>query len=351
MKKIIAVLLSVCLMFTTTIYASDNIVIVGLNDKIEEFSREYEPILFSGRICVPHTFFLNDFGIYSSYNSDRRVLILYDFDHILTIDLASGSMQDENLKTYSGTAFYRGSQIYLPVQVISDVFGIKYSMLYGKVDILRIYNSKVKLSNDVFIDFAEFLYYKEEVSEVTPPVFVPEKVPDSVVSPNVDPNIDQKPQEIEYITDIYANFVSNITKEQIDLFEEGEINFFIDQSTFENQEILRYAYIKGHSIGIYVSNDTNDVNEYLNYINQQLFSILGTKTRTILLESDQISVDENLYKPVTNDFDIFNQSQIIKDTKNTLKINFSAVSDLQNKLSLIREQNINFLKIDEFIYW
>lgn len=334
-----------------SVYAVDDISLVGVNDKVLDYVSGSEPIVFAGRVCIPYTVFSRDVGISSIYSSERKVLTMYDFNHIVTLDLSSNTIQDENLRSYAGSAFFRGDVIYVPAQVVCEIFELNYSLLYSDTEIVRIYNDEAKLSNDVFKTLVDATYAnmftsgnQSGSSTSTPTTTNPTTRPATSTEEEIDDSLTVKV--------IKPTLISTTTKDVIDLFEEGSLTFFADQTTFEDAELLRYLYIKNNAIGIYVSQDEEDVWAYVNQINAQLFKTLGVKTRFLFVENDEYieELESEGYIIIEDDYRYYSSYQITNSTKTELVIDITEEDNLSSFLLFCDEEKISFIKIDEFNY-
>lgn len=351
LKKFLSIILLICMTISISAYAASDVSIIGVNDKVLDYEIGYEPIVFAGRICVPYTVFSKDVGISSIYSADRKILTMYDFNHIVTLDLASNTIQDENLTVYSGSAFFRGSVIYVPVQVVAEIFELNYSLLYSDTEIVRIYNDEAKLADEVFKTLVDATYANMLTSSNQPSGTVGGTT--TTTNPSVRPPvITDESEESLTVKEIQPFFVSEISKETIDLFEEGQLTFFVDQNSFENTEVLRYTHIKNQSVGIFVPQDEQNIDEYISQINDEIFQCLGIKTR-IIFTQNQESIDyleEKGYIVVESDYDYYSSYQITNSSERELKLNLSTETYLEYFLNFCQDETIEITKIDEFNY-
>ncbi len=347
MKKFLSIFVVICISVGLNIYAYSDISLIGVNDKVLLYEKGYEPITFAGSICVPYTVFSRDVGVSSVYNSENKILTMYNFDHILTLDISAGTIQDEKLNYYSGSAFFRGNVIYVPASVICDIFGLKYSYMYSNIEIIRISNQSATLSNDVFKTLADSTYANMLNSNsqnngnlglTTPPTITQPNVSEDVVLPDVE---FVKPIDVEVIKPI---FISNITKEDIDMFSYAQLTYYVDENSFDDTEILRYMYIKNHTIGIFVPESTVNIDEYISNINSKLFEILGFKTTITLFENQELEV----LNYSTSSFSDYNNQKVRDSIEKVLNINLSNTENIQSFFDFCSANNIIFQKIDEF---
>lgn len=311
--------------------ANINISFIGINDKVLDYKYGTEPVLFSGAICVPYTVFSRDVGISTIYSAERQILTLYDVNHIVTIDVASGTIHDENLNSYNGPVFFRGNQIYVPAQVICGIFNLNYSVINSDVQTIRISNSSAKVSDEVFKTLAD-VAYNNLVSVETPPVQQETKPAEQIIN----------------VGNIKPIFVETIVKEQIDAFNDGQITYYVSKNSFENSELVRYAYIKNNSIGIYVPSDTENVEEYISQINDLIFKNLGFKTRLIYTENEEQMVDDKNYSNLSLNYKTYNLTDITKSSMTTISVNLTQTTNFTSFLNFCNTNNVNLIKIDEF---
>lgn len=348
MKRILSFIVMVCLTLGISAYASNDIRYTGINDKVLEYTIGTEPIIFAGRVCVPYTVFSRDVGISSIYSPNRNVLTMYDLNHIVTFDLSSSTIQDENLTLYSGSAFFRGSVIYVPAEVVSEIFELNYITMSSETDIVRIYNDNAKLTNDVFATLVDATYRSSQYleSQTDSQGETEQTNPNSQTS-TVTPTESEEDINVSAIMPV---FVSTAIKDVVDVFDERQLTYFVDESSFSNEELIRYIYIKNHTIGIYVPSEIYDVDEYISNINNQLFRILGTKTRVIFAQDDEIlsKLNQDRYVVIQSDYDYYSSSQITKSEEETLVIDLTLDSYINNFLAFCDKNDIELLSIDEF---
>lgn len=350
MKKFLSVIILICFSLGITSYAYNDITLTGVNDKVLLYESSYEPIVFAGRICVPYTVFSRDVGVSSVYNSERKVLTMYNFNTIITLDISAGTIQDENLNFYEGSAFFRGNVIYVPASVICNIFKLNFSNMHGDTEIVRISNQEAKLSNDVFKTLANSTYanmlnsnsQNDSLGLTSPPVSTAPSVTPDTSQPLVTPEIPIKP--ILNVDTIKPIFISNISKDIIDNFSDGQLTYYIDENSFENTEILRYAYIKNHSIGIFIPENVDNITNYINNINQKLFDTLGFKTRILLFENQETDI-ENF---VSSQYISYERQKIIDSSDKSININLSDTENINSFIDFCKSENIIFQKIDEF---
>ncbi|MFI3116082.1 MAG: hypothetical protein R3Y12_08085 [Clostridia bacterium] len=334
MKKFISIVL-VCVIFLGfSANANTSVRLTGINDKVLDYQYGTEPVMFSGRICVPYTIFSRDLGISTIYSADRQILTLYNTNHIITIDITTGTIRDENLNIYTGPVFYRGSEIYIPAQIICGIFGLEYSVITSLTETIRISSSSANLSNEVFKTLAD-IAYKSLTSSETPTVTVPQATPE---------------QEVIKIQNIKPVFIETLTKQQVDMFDEDKITYYVSENSFLDSEIIRYAYIKNHAIGIYVPVQTENVDEYINEINEKIFQTLGIKTRLVYIEnSEEVEkIEESSYKNLDLDYRSYTLNDLTKSTKTSVSVNLTKATNIEGLINFCNTNKISVLKIDEF---
>lgn len=135
--------------------AADTVYFLSVNDTIMDLSDETMPFWSGGRLYVPHTAVRGtDLGI--SYNRrDRMTVVLYQGSSVLTFDLAAGTISGNNGRGYGGAAIVRGDVVFLPVDILCQFFGLRYSytrVAYGYL--VRIKSDAVVLTDAGFIDAA-----------------------------------------------------------------------------------------------------------------------------------------------------------------------------------------------------
>lgn len=336
-----------CLTFVTVTLATDTLTCV--NDTILEYSENRKPFVFAGQMSAPYDIFTGTLGISSAYNSKNKVLVLFNSEKILTFDISSSTIKDESLKSYSGSAFFRGDVLYVPLETVCSVFGLNYSTFTSKATVVRVTNNQAILSNEVFKTYVDL-----EIENKTE-----EKV-------EIETQADEKNDELIYLEEtqeqsvivlktINPIFLSNISKTIIDRFYKNQITFFVDDSTFEDTETLRYASIKNQSIGIYVdANNANSYEEVLEYIkttNKKLFKIIGDTTRILTFEKSIIGFKQDLenqgYIIVEIEENGFDEDRLLSKTRSSTKLQITSQNQISKLINFANSEKINFISITE----
>lgn len=355
LKKILSCILAVILCINASVTTAATQVMFGANDYVYEYKYGFEPIIFGGEICIPYTYFLQSLDVMSVYNETQKVVLLYNFDHIITFDLAADTIHDEHLNVYRGEAFYRGSNIYVPAETVCEIFEFDIDVIYGEYEIVRITNGNQSLSNDIF---EVLVSAKNKVNISTLPSInnsnnnTSTSTSGSVSKPTDEPDELQTTQ----ITPVILGDISQYTKEYIDEIDDNKFTFFVDDTITDNDEMLRYLYINDHEIGIYVpkeeQTDIESVISYINKVNNLIFENLSYKTRLIIMENNN-QYDNELLSFGYETFDVyidgFNKNSLL-DMKNTTQtiVNVTEVEDIDTFIDYCEDNKFIIQKINAF---
>lgn len=331
MKKIFIFIL--CIAFTIT--ANAQISLIGINDKILDYNQGNIPILVNNQIYVPYTVFEN-IGISSAYNAETKILIFYNWHHILTFDFEEDSVKDENLVYYNNSGAYVGKTPYVPASLVCQIFGLKFESLNSKTHVVRISNEQANLSTSVFLTFADskyenFIYEEEQQIE--------------------QPKEDEQSDII--VKNIYPVAISTIEQDMLEL---GKINYFIDENSFKNHENIRYAYILDNIIGIYInsqySKDYKTSMDYISEINDKLHNLTGSKTTILMFEDENLTfkseLEEKGFSIIEVDYKDYTQSKLEQSLEEELNIQLKKSSEFSLFITFCKKNMIEIKQFNKF---
>lgn len=278
MKKILTFLtLLVMLSLPFAITSSANsITITAVNDKVLEYKSTHIPITYRGEYYLPYTIFTeNELGIQSLDRSDN--LILYTTSNVLYIDKYDGQILGTHNTPHTYAGMQRGNEYYVSVPVVCAFFDLNYSLISTKYNFFRITNGTQTMTNYSFSDFAVMKY------ELTLPK------EDESEKPTQD-TVQDTTKENQTLKSIYPVFLNTISRQNIENFQNSG-TFFITEETFNDTDLLRYAYINDLNIGIYVNTSDSYENtiKYINEVNSMLFQTLGIKTQLLCFSTKHSS--------------------------------------------------------------
>ncbi len=264
--------------------AEENIIALSINDEILDISPSTMPRFIDVAVYVPYTLIPQYFDINAAYNSDMGILVLYENANLLTFNLKEHTVFDDGGQSYSPTAQKIGNTVYVPLNVVSEVFDLYYSYLTSVVPLVRMSETKPSLSDSVFLSIAtpivetKIYEYNNQGQDTY--------IPPSPVTPPTDEVTDNDEPEEDFANTVKITFdapFSSFTSEILDYLESYNINatFFVDVTTVEqNEELIRRIIGSGHSIGALVT-DAENIIQNIDDINTALYDTISYKTRLV----------------------------------------------------------------------
>lgn len=366
LRRIGLMLLCFVLMLAlSSTYAASEIIFTSVNDQLLDLSSSTMPLRKNGTIYVPYKVFTNEpsgnspFGLNGVHNATTQTLVIYNWDHTLTFQIAHGYVYDEKMNTYSQPAYYINNTVYVPVSLISNKFGLSYSVIPSTASIVRITNSKANLSDDTFAYVAEVdSGLEQKIKE-----YKDSLKPDSGNSNNN--NTDnpsngnnsgngEKPEKVEtHPSAVYLTFEGNISPNTTEILDTLSIynrkaTFFVGTEDLYSQgDIVRRIVGEGHAIGLSASmgktTASGDLTDVLNKANNALFDICGVTTRLVRIEGGSKDKLDSSYTDtlVNNGYRLWDYTLDSGDTKSGMSARRSAnavikVFDGTSKPSVVR---------------
>ena len=105
-KKLISLLLALALLLALmpSALAAEDVFFVAVNDTIPLTLTGAAPYYSSGGLFVPYTVFdAAPGGVASAYNAEDQTFVLFTREHRLVLDLAAGTVTDEDGSVSSAT--------------------------------------------------------------------------------------------------------------------------------------------------------------------------------------------------------------------------------------------------------
>lgn len=244
------------------------------------------PERIGGDIYLPYTVFTGQLGLKSSYNESAQLFVLYNFDYILTFDLARGFAYDEMMNSYKQKAYTVNGILYVPARFVASKFGFLYSYLNTTpLATIRIRSSSNLLSDYLFSSvatsaieatYAKYLAEKEAAAQPPDPSVPPSQPEDP-------------PAEEPIVQNVYLTF--NVAPGDalgpiLDTLKEYEYRatfFFEPDDLAARSDEVRRTFGEEHSVGLLLSSTDADVpaalTQALREGNDVLKRLLSTRTR------------------------------------------------------------------------
>lgn len=249
-KKIISLVLTAVILavpFAVSVSADNSgLCFIAVNDTLLDLGST--GVYSGGILYVPCKVF-SSFGIYYSYFEANATAMLYNSSKQIFFELNSGNSYDSNGTTYSVSAIFKNSQVYVPVAWVCGYFGIYYSYIsgIGYGDIVRIKNGGEVLTDMQFLDAATSLMrsrYNEYFGTVSPVTPAP-----------------SQPQPSETIhdsrTSVSLCFIGLPSDDMLDSLDSYGLKacFFVTaEDVSASPDTIRRICGSGYGIGIYCKN-------------------------------------------------------------------------------------------------
>lgn len=255
----------------------DFLLCVVENSFIEDVSADTRATYISGTIYVPYHTLDSIYGIKAYYNERLQQLLVYTLDLRMTFDVANKQTYDSNGEFFPPVAVRHAGTIFIPIQFICDRFELYFSYTpAGRIlpaPIIRIcasppslpdavlYARNTALTQTIYDNYQELVSPSTPVKPVTPPTPVP------------------------LLT--YLTFEGPLTEETGAILNTLEKRgypsaFFLPaENPSAEPDLLRRIYVSGFTVGLLLTTVPDDPTALLTKANEQLCSVLHTKTRLV----------------------------------------------------------------------
>lgn len=282
MKRVVCILLGCLLAFAVFPRLSadaddDFLLCVVENSFVEDVSEDSRATYISGTIYVPYHALDSIYGIKAYYNERLQQLLVYTLDLRMTFDVANNQTYDSDGEIFQPVAVRHAGTIFIPIQFICDRFELYFSYTPAgrtlPAPIIRICAAQPNLPDAVLYArntaLTQTIYdnYQELISPSTP----------------TNPVTPTKP--VPLLT--YLSFEGPLNEETgaiLDTLEKRgyPAAFFLPAENPSAQpDLLRRIYASGYTVGLLLTEVPEDLVVLLTKANEQLCSVLHTKTRLV----------------------------------------------------------------------
>lgn len=212
MKRKLPYILAACLLLLSLVLgllgsaaaSRQTVYFTALNDTILELREDTMPFPYNGGVYVPYSIFDPNttgvqLGVYASYSSN--IIILYGRQSgALIFDLAQDTASSSTGKKFTRRAVRHNSVIFIPVDLVVNFFGLKWSLLvdrdYGMI--LRVKSKAAQIPDSEFtaagrhILESRYNAYLRSIG-VTVPTASPSPTPSPSPSPRPSPSPSPRP--------------------------------------------------------------------------------------------------------------------------------------------------------------
>lgn len=259
---------------------------VAVNDTVPlTLSTSEKPYSATTGVYVPYTVFdAAPGGVVEVFSGKDMTLRLYTKDRQLLIDFENGKKTDENGTVSDILTTYKNGFLFVPLAVICEHFGLKYSILTGKsgCTVLRFTTGSEVYDDDTFLKKAEnLLTYRMENYDAG----------DSAGSGKNDGAEKPEQKQPEEQTPVYLALTELSQAEgALGTLSSHSLQttwFLTEAEITAHPETVRLIFAAGGSIGLTVAEDEADAQTALDAANEALCAVLHQKTLTALLTAEQ----------------------------------------------------------------
>ena len=277
----------------------------AVNDSLQPLESGTMPTIQGGMLYVPYTMLSAtvtgvNLGVYSTYSSVKRSVLVYSNRKQLTFDLQNDTTYDGDGRVYSERAIVRNSIVYIPIARVCDVFSseIYYSLsstgdgnylvrIKGKVG----GNPPALESDESFISAA---YNMMQSYLVRYRQDNPDPEPEASPTPTA-PSISGSG------AGVYLGIIVPETDDDTGLMLDAlsgqscqGLFFFTAEQLAQRDELVRQLLATGHFIGLRLeSTETDDITEELALAGENLSAAAHCRLTTVLADGlDEDGVNE-----------------------------------------------------------
>ncbi len=300
-KKVLSLVLAVSLfLFLIPASAAGTPVFTIVNDQVLPLSDGTMPQVINGKYYVPYSVFTNiGAGIHGSYYSSEQILMMYDSNRLLTFDLKTASVTDQDRNVYNEMAVIRNGRVYVPMRFIASQWGFYSSVInsdYGTV--VRINKDSPSLSDSMLI------YTLQSTLSTMYNEYVGPDIPTPVDPGPEPPGPDQPPEELPK-SDLFLTF---------DLVDAQSLDTLLPALSARNMtgtfcvtaenrltadDAVRRVVASGHSLAIKTTlslpdgrtKDAGSLLLELKDTNDALRAAAMSPTRLVVLQADSPALD------------------------------------------------------------
>jgi len=265
-KKLIAVLCVLLLVailgaaIPSAMAANDPIFFTAVNETVLALNDATMPFFSGGSLYVPYTIFDSSFtgentGLFTSYSRAKGSVLIYNLSGSLLFDLNENN-SIFNGRTRSDSAIIRNSTIFVPINLVCDLFGLDWAWLFAtQGSVIRLKSTSLTLSDQDFVSAASYTL-SERLR-----VYYQNKVP---VTPSVSPTVNPSPRppatngaDVRFafiLSEDPSNFSSLL--ETLNQSDVHALFLISPEDLLWRDDHVRTLLAKGHKIGLLLDADT-----------------------------------------------------------------------------------------------
>ncbi len=272
--------------------AASDVIFTAVNDVfVSNLSADTMPVRIGSQMYVPHSTLARLLTVKTYYNEKEQRLLVYNFDHVLTFDLANSITYDETGVVYSHNAVRRSGTVFVPAPLVCEKFGYYYSYITSAPlgPVVRINSEAVTVPDSVLIEKAQGRMqqiYDAYIASTAPD-------PGGQTDPDLPPADPDQPEpgDPEYSPSVYLAFTGEPGSDAgavLDALAQSQTTaaFFVSGDLAACRQTLRRIFSEGHTLGLYAPGPHTSAEALLSGLEQQnelLSEILHTKTRLVFI--------------------------------------------------------------------
>lgn len=296
-KRAFSILLvTILLLCITQATAAQSITLTAVNDQFLPLSANTMPTRKSGEMYVPYSVFTGSLGISSTYSAAQKTLVMSGQTNSLTFYLSEGYVYDQNMTSYSQSAYFINNTVYVSVKLICRQFGFSYSLISSTYPILRITNDDALLSDHSFVENSSERIRKMVSTYQAGTTGGSSGGSGSTQLPEIPVTPPKTEEQVPHPSTVYLAFTGKLsehTPQILDALHQYRYSatFFLPaESALDRGDDIRRMVAAGHGIGLSVTADSHNADpavllQSLSQQNDRLLLLCGISTRLVLIEN------------------------------------------------------------------
>lgn len=281
-----ALCLTLCLLCIPQSTAAPSVTLTAVNDSFLPLSASTMPTRVGGAQYVPYTVFTGALGVSASYSAAEHILTLSSGATSLRFGMDTGTVYDQNMKSYTTPAYSISGTIYVPVKLVCGKFGLTYSNISAAAPILRICSQSASQSDAAFVTAMSGTIRSMLDSYNGGTGSTSGGDTDSTADPLTGQPAAPPAHKPETVYLTYLGTPDGDTPAILDALADAGLHatfFLTADGTSLDGDLLRRIVGEGHAVGFVLLSDAQDMAGKLRAANDQLFAQTGTVSRLVCI--------------------------------------------------------------------
>lgn len=221
------------------------------DEQLLDLNKETMPFYYGDVLYISSKFFEGtDLDVRYVRNTSMGLAVLYTTEKDLRFDLVNRKIVDKMGRPYSGSAIEKGGNVFFPIDLVCQYFGLSWSIAAtDTVPLIRVRSSGSLLSNHAFIDVAS--------SQMASRYAAFEKQ-ESSTKPDI-PSIQAAEGQKVYL--ILRSRSPEATREAVELLGGNRVTFLLTCEQMADGDLLRLLVGKGHGTALLAQGETAEAVE------------------------------------------------------------------------------------------